>query len=297
MKPKNIIVGATGLIGSALVDIMLERGKTVIKTYNGSNSNGGIKLDLRDGNFDGLCDSISENDNVYILSAYSNPSWVFENQEEAKRVNLIGTINFIKKIIPKSPRIIYMSSVEVFDGTKGGYEECDLPNPLNLYGAMKYQIECYLKEKYDRHTIVRTSWNVGLDFRSRCVVSLTYQSLLKAGAKMAVDNKFSITSVEDTAQGLCALGNFPEIKKIHICGDGVVSRSQIAELIIQNSKNSALMNFEPCHFSEISYSEPRGLINNMNNSLSKEVMGISYQNSLDVILKKIAIIDRETINL
>jgi len=120
---------------------------------------------------------------------------------------------------------------------------------------------------------------------------------LKAGAKMAVDNKFSITSVEDTAQGLCALGNFPEIKKIHIRGDGVVSRSQIAELIIQNSKNSALMNFEPCHFSEISYSEPRGLINNMNNSLSKEVMGISYQNSLDVILKKIAIIDRETINL
>lgn len=291
MKSKNIIIGATGLIGSALVNLMRKSNKVAIGTYNSDSTNSDLKLDLRGNNFDELYDLVNENDNVYLLSAYSNPSWVYENQEEAKKVNLTGTLNLIKKIAPKSPRIIYMSSVEVFDGKKGGYQECDLPNPLNLYGSMKHQVECFLRDHYEKHTIVRTSWNVGFDLKSRCVVGLTYESLLKPGAKMAVDNKFSITSVDDTAAGLCALSNLPDIKQIHICGDGVVSRSQIAELIIENSQNSALMKYDECHFSEIIYSEPRGLINDMNNTFSKGALGINYENSIEIIRKKIDLID------
>ena len=34
-----------------------------------------------------------------------------------------------------------MSSVEVFDGTEGRYNEKHKPNPLNYYGKLKFDIE------------------------------------------------------------------------------------------------------------------------------------------------------------
>ena len=38
-----------------------------------------------------------------------------------------------------------MSSVEVFDGSKGNYREGDHPNPINYYGELKYEVEEYLR--------------------------------------------------------------------------------------------------------------------------------------------------------
>ena len=40
-----------------------------------------------------------------------------------------------------------MSSIEVFDGKKGNYDEKSTPKPLNLYGKQKLLIEKYLKKK------------------------------------------------------------------------------------------------------------------------------------------------------
>ena len=37
--------------------------------------------------------------------------------------------------------IIFMSSVEIFDGIKGGYKEDDTPDPLNFYGILKLKVE------------------------------------------------------------------------------------------------------------------------------------------------------------
>ena len=74
---------------------------------------------------------------VFILSAYSNPSWIYLNKKEAKKLNLESTKELIKILVEKESRIIFMSSVEVFDGEKGNYKEDDEPNPLNYYGELK----------------------------------------------------------------------------------------------------------------------------------------------------------------
>jgi dTDP-4-dehydrorhamnose reductase len=125
-----------------------------------------------------------------LLSAYSNPTWISKNKIKAKNLNFNSTIDFIEFLKPINPRIIFMSSVEVFDGEKGGYSEKDSPNPLNYYGKLKYNLEKYLENNYSNYTIVRTGWNVGLNKKSRCVVSLTYETLLKKKARMAVFNIF-----------------------------------------------------------------------------------------------------------
>jgi dTDP-4-dehydrorhamnose reductase len=48
-------------------------------------------------------------------------------------VNVIGTRNVAKN----TPRILYVSTEYVFDGTKGNYTEQDYPNPLQFYGLTK----------------------------------------------------------------------------------------------------------------------------------------------------------------
>ena len=291
-KRKNIVIGASGLIGGALYQCFQKNGESVIGTYSQNCILPDmIRLDITEGNFQQLVALINPEDNVYILSAYSNPSWIYNNPEEAEKLNLIGTIGLIDALREKNPRIIFMSSVEVFDGTRKSYREFDVPYPLNLYGELKFKIEEFLKLTYKKSTIVRTGWNVGLDKRSRCVVRLTYDTLLKPNARMAIDNQFSISSVIDTANALRELAHHPALNEIHIAADDVVSRVDLAKIICEHSRRGAEMNFEECLFSDIKYSEPRARLNYIDNSLSKEILLIKYQDAKRIITDKISFID------
>lgn len=284
-------MGASGLIGNSLYAEIASNGEKIIGTYAKNFEANLIKFDLTQGDFKSLVDIVSSEDVVYLLSAYSNPSWIYKNKSVAEELNWNATSGLIDALKIKHPRIIFMSSVEVFDGVKGGYFENDTPNPLNYYGQLKYKVEKHLKDTYPNHSIVRTGWNVGLDKKSRCVVKLTYESLLNPGAKMASDNQFSISSVADTARALYLLSKFPDIKNMHICSDGIVSRTLLASMICRHSIYGDKMSYSECLFNEIPYTEPRGRVNDLNNELSKRVLGIKYKNVEQIILDKIRFID------
>ena len=97
---------------------------------------------------------------------------------------------------------------------------------------LKLDIENYLRDEYSNHCIVRTGWNAGLNRKSRCVVELTFETLLKPDAKMAIDN-FSLADVNDTAEGLSKLIKKQDIKIIHLCSDDVISRIDLANTTIE----------------------------------------------------------------
>ena len=109
---------------------------------------------------------------------------------------------------------------------------------------------------------------------------------------MAIDNFFSISDVEDTANTLRLLGQKSEIKEIHICSDEVIRRDELADLIIENSIYKNNMNYLKCNFSEIKYSESRGRVNNLSNQLSKDLLNVTYKNTTEIITNKIRFIDR-----
>lgn len=288
---KHIIVGASGLIGNALYRVLKNSNEQTIGTYNANSESDFIQFDITKEEFGEFIDMIKSDDVVYLLSAYSNPSWIYNNKLAAEKLNFISTCKFIEALKRKNPRIIFMSSVEVFDGTKGNYAEFDEPNPLNYYGRMKHAVEKYLSDNYPNHTIIRTGWNIGLDIKSRCVVKLTYESLLQPEAKMASDNKFSISSALDTATGLYTVSKLQNIQEMHICSDHAITRTGLASLICKYSNRRDKMGFSECLFSDISYTEPRGKINDLNNTLSKNLLGIKYKNIEEIILEKISFLD------
>ena len=58
--------------------------------------------------------------------------------------------------------MVYISTAGVFDGTKdGAYTEFDRPNPVNTYGASKYEGELIVASTVEEHYIIRAGWMVG----------------------------------------------------------------------------------------------------------------------------------------
>ena len=291
---KNYVIGASGLIGSKIYEKLNIFSKT-IGTYSENKNSDLLKLNLLDSNnVKDFVDQINAKDNIFIMSAMSNPNLISLNKEKAKLLNITGTQLFISKLIKKNPRIIFMSSVEVFDGIKGNYIESDTQNPLNYYGKTKLEIEKFLENNYNNYSIVRTGWNIGNDLKSRCVVSLTYNTLLNNNAKMAHDNYFSIIDVDDTVDSLLKLIEFKDIKKIHLSSDEIINRVDLAKFICKNSKYSNKMSYDKCFFSEIKYLEPRGRVNNLVNDYSKKYLNFNYKDAYEVILKKIKLLDSNT---
>jgi hypothetical protein len=108
---------------------------------------------------------------------------------------------------------------------------------------------------------------------------------------MATDNVFSIIDTLDTAEGLMRLSGADDVRKIHLASDVPLLRSDLARLVQKYSIRGKEMSFTPCLFSDIPYSEPRGLLNDLNNRYSKLRLGMSYLNAEEVVRAKVGLLD------
>ncbi|MFC1767469.1 sugar nucleotide-binding protein [Candidatus Margulisiibacteriota bacterium] len=287
-----IIIGASGLIGSSLYSIAKADGIKVVGTYTSKEKEGLIKFNMLTDSIKSVIKDLGPKDVVFLLSAYSNPSWIFEHQKEAHELNVNATRRVVDNVLGSGARLIFMSSVEVFDGKAGNYDEMSLPKPLNLYGKMKYEIEKYLPQVNGNSCIVRTGWNVGWTMESRCVIMLTYKTLIGSNAKMAKDNMFSIIDVKDTAEGLFRLAKNPNIKKMHLASAPPVIRTELADSIIKYSKYGDSMKYKTVSWSDIKYTEPRARLNQLDNSLSISLLGMNYRSPDEIIRQKVELLDK-----
>jgi dTDP-4-dehydrorhamnose reductase len=255
---KVIIIGASGLIGRKLFLVLKKKYKT-IGTFNSNKAHKKfIRFDIKKDKISKINKEIKKNDIFIILSAYSNPGWISQNKKEAENVNVLMTKKLIDQIIKLKCKIIFMSSVEVFNGKKKYFLEKDKPKPLNFYGKAKYEIEKYIQKKSKNYLILRTSWNSDKTLHGRCVIELTYNTIKKKNAKMAKDNLFSITNVEDTCS-IIQKHLMSKNKILHIASREKISRSILANRIKNYSKKK--LKFKIVTHSKINYLEPRSKIN------------------------------------
>lgn len=290
---KNYVIGASGVIGTALFERLTLAGLPTIGTRNCNSTRPDlIQYDLRRDDTAAFIKNITPRDTVFLLAAYSNPSWIYEHKDEAIALNRDGTLRFIDCLRRVQPHLVFMSSVEVFDGTEGFYSEGAKLSPLNFYGRLKLEVEDYLRASYPRSTVVRTGWNVGMEASSRCVVRLTYESLLKSDAKMANDNIFSIIDASDTAAALTRLTGTDDVREIHFAADLPLIRTELADLIKESSVRGAEMSYENCRFSDIFYTEPRGRLNDLDNSFAKTRLNLNFRSAIDVVRQKVRILDQ-----
>lgn len=295
-----MIIGAGGNIGTKI--LKLAKVKKILnlipvtrvpdKTIENQ-----IAFDLE---FDSPEDKLSmlqKNDVVIILAGITKPNLVFEEEKRSRLINVEKMSNLIDFLNHKKCKIIFISSVEVFDGYNAPYSETSSVNPLNLYGKQKAEIEIKLQRDFDpsQFKIVRIPWNVSLDVTSNCLVTNTYKLVMSNNSHIAEDYDSSIIYTEDTADLILSLAvNFDLIQDVFLnfASDQFINRLELVEFLV--SKSSILSNcrFSVTKFHKLNLLEPRARDTRLYNHKSKELFQFEYTNIWSIIEKKIALIDR-----
>jgi len=154
-----LVTGASGLLGSKLTEILVERGYEVYAGYNSHRPLNGYPI-----KFDVSCEGEVEDvfkrtspDVVIHAAALTNVDKCEVNRELAWRINVTGTRNIAKLSKQYDAFLIYVSTDYVFKGDKGMYKENDKPDPINYYGFTKLKGEEDVKQILDEYCIARTS--------------------------------------------------------------------------------------------------------------------------------------------
>jgi dTDP-4-dehydrorhamnose reductase len=98
-------------------------------------------------------------DIVVNAAAYTAVDKAEADAPLAFRVNCEAVREMAQACAARKIPLIHISTDYVFDGEKAGpYREDDAVNPLNVYGRSKLAGENALRETWDAHVILRTSW-------------------------------------------------------------------------------------------------------------------------------------------
>ena len=133
------ITGASGLLGSKVAEIALDRGYEVYSGYNRYKPEHGepVKLDLT--NSDSIAKAIKDvkPDAIIHSAALTDVDRCEVEKELAYKINVEGTRVIAEMARKIGAFMVYVSTDYVFDGSRGMYRENDETNPINHYGYTK----------------------------------------------------------------------------------------------------------------------------------------------------------------
>ncbi len=133
------------------------------------------ELDIRDAA--AVRRAIDGVDLVINAAAYTAVDRAEQEPERAYAVNRDGPAHLAEACAVRGIPLLHISTDYVFDGRaergraergrgQRPYREDDPTRPLGVYGASKWAGEQAVRERLDRHLILRTSWVFGLDGRN-----------------------------------------------------------------------------------------------------------------------------------
>ena len=153
-----MVVGADGMIGSALADHLVRTGRSVVRTTRRGES-GSLVLDLaaRPGDWqmpEGLAVA-------YLCAAVTSIESCRDHPEAAAGVNVAGTEWLAGRLLDAGARVVFPSTSLVFDGSSP-HPRVDSPTvPVTAYGRMKAEAERRLLGQGARVAVLRLTKVIG----------------------------------------------------------------------------------------------------------------------------------------
>jgi dTDP-4-dehydrorhamnose reductase len=148
-----LVTGASGQLGRALAEA--EEGVNLVALDR-------TGLDVTDAEAVRRAVEAHAPDAVVNAAAYTAVDRAEAEPARAFAINRDGPKNLAAACAEGQIPLLHVSTDYVFDGTKGApYVEDDAPNPLGVYGRSKWEGEEAVRERQDRHVIVRTAWVFG----------------------------------------------------------------------------------------------------------------------------------------
>jgi dTDP-4-dehydrorhamnose reductase len=104
---------------------------------------------------------------IINAAAFTDVDACESQPEQAYAVNSAPLPTMCRAAESVGATLIHLSTDYVFDGRQSTpYTETDGPNPLNVYGASKYQAECAINDHNSSAYILRVQWLFGPDRRN-----------------------------------------------------------------------------------------------------------------------------------
>ena len=150
---KILVTGGNGQLAQCLKDVVKNNDELDVNFQDLP------ELDIT--NIQQLVSYFSKNELDYCINcaAYTAVELAEEQSDLAYAVNADGPKNLAEVCKKYQVKLLHISTDFVFDGKKQTpYIESDMPNPLGVYGASKWQGERNIQEIMEDYFIIRTSW-------------------------------------------------------------------------------------------------------------------------------------------
>ena len=229
-----LITGATGMIGCRLSSLAVTLGHDVYSAQHQIVPEFGtpVELNMRDTNSIETCFERVKPDVIIHLAALTTVDLCESERDLALQLNAKAVEKIAKEASKHSSYLVYVSTEQVFDGSKGRYSETDKTNPLNWYAKTKLLGEETVQSNASSWCIVRTCAVFGFHHRKKTFPMMLVEKLM-AGQEMQVwkDQYVSPTYVSNLSGMLVEISERKLQGIFHLSGSSRVSRSEQAKLL------------------------------------------------------------------
>jgi dTDP-4-dehydrorhamnose reductase len=182
---KALVIGASGLVGGALLRALGAAQHDAVGTYRSRPTPGLAPLDVTD--LSAVKSLIAEvrPDVTFLTAALTAVDYCEDHEAEARAVNVEAPRAMGEAARAAGSRLVYYSTEYVFDGTAGPYGEDDPISPQGTYAQSKADGERAVREVIQDHLILRTTVVYGWEPNSKNFAMQVWQRLT-AGEGMRV---------------------------------------------------------------------------------------------------------------
>lgn len=248
-----LVTGATGFIGSHLVEALVARGQQVrCLVVEGSNiehlRNLGVEIFYGDLlNKGSLKNAVKNVDSVYHLAAKVRPSGIIEkigkNKNIYSEINVTGTKNLVDAcLLSGIQRFIYFSSIAA-TGPGVGLTEDSPTCPITKYGKSKLDAETYILKQYKDKGLPAIIIRSALTYGPRGPAVLILSRFIKKGILPMIGNGLNlmpICYVDDLVNASILVGEKGGVGESFFVVDKSCSINELTEIISKVLKKNPL---------------------------------------------------------
>lgn len=229
-----LVIGASGLVGSALLRTLRRAGVSSAGTYAGHATEGLRALDITRPEqvrecLDQVCPGA-----VFLAAALTHVDLCEEQRSEAFKINVEGPRIVAREASRLGARLIFYSSDYVFDGVAGPYDEEAQISPLSVYGETKAQAERLVLALAEDTLILRTTVVYGWRTASKNFAMQVFQKV-RAGEIMTIpgDQWSNPTLVDYLAEASLELVELGASGIVHVAGRDLMPRAEFARALVR----------------------------------------------------------------
>jgi len=285
MPLKALVIGASGLVGGALLRVLGAAHHDALGTYRARPGPGLLPLNVADASAAQQLVADVRPDVVFLTAALTGVDYCEDHQDEAKAINVDGPRAVGEAARAAGALLVYYSTEYVFDGAAGPYGEDDPISPQGAYARSKAEGERAIREVIQDHLILRTTVVFGWDPASTNFAMQVWQRL-SAGERMRVPcdqigNPTLADFLAETSAALVARGVTGET--VNVVGRDRVPRTEFGvKLARRLGLNEHLI--EPVRTLDLHQRAPRPLNAGLKTEKLAELIGrqpITLDDALD----------------